>query len=267
MIIIGEKINATRRNVKQMIENRLEHELVKIAKEQTKAGASYIDVNTGTGSGTQSDEVESMEWAVGVILNAVDKPICIDSADEDVLEAGLRASGDRVSLVNSTKAEVEHLDRVVPLAKAYDAGLVALAMDEKGIPETVTGRLEACSRITDYCIKCGFPTENIYFDPLVFPVSTDQTQGLITLTTLEAIKKEYPGSKTVMGISNVSFGLPGRAILNSGFLQMAIYAGLDAVIMDPMDEKMMSAVRTGEALTGRDRHFRRFSRAWRNQKK
>ena len=263
MIVIGEKINASRSTVREIIEQRQEGQIVDLAKRQAEAGATYIDVNVGTGIGTQQDEVEAMRWAVAKINEAIEKPLCIDSADHVVLEAGLEAMGGRPVMINSTKADAKYLASVLPLARRFDAPVVALAMDDKGIPETVEGRIKACRIIAEGCREYNVPIESIFFDPLVLPVSTDSRQGKVTLDTLATIKETFPGARTTMGLSNVSFGLPGRALLNAAFLQMAIFAGLDAVIMDPMNTDMMQAASTGEALMGKDRHFRKYSRAFR----
>jgi 5-methyltetrahydrofolate--homocysteine methyltransferase len=265
MIIIGEKINASIPGIKTVIEERNAAELIRLAQEQAQVGATYIDVNVGTGSGTREDEIEAMQWAVGVLTEAVEKPLCIDSADAAVLEAGLAAGNGYASMINSTKAEKRVLDAIVPLARRYNAALVALAMDETGIPKTVEKRLAACRRIAESCDSRGVPLERVYFDPLVIPVSTDGRQGLITLETLAAVKTAFPGAKTVLGLSNVSYGLPARSVLNAAFLHMALYAGLDAAIMDPLNPTLMTAVRCGEALVGKDRHFRRYTRAHRRK--
>jgi 5-methyltetrahydrofolate--homocysteine methyltransferase len=168
-------------------------------------------------------------------------------------------------MINSTKADVKYLSSVLPLASRFNAPVVALAMDDKGIPETVSGRLKACRMIAEGCQEYKVPISSVFFDPLVLPVSTDARQGKVTLDTIAAIKADFPDARTVMGLSNVSFGLPGRALLNAAFLQMALYAGLDAAIMDPLNAEMMTAARTGEALMGKDRHFRKYSRSFRKQ--
>lgn len=265
MIVIGEKINATRSAVKPIIQQRLTEELVDLAQKQASAGATYIDVNIGTGQGTRDDEIEAMKWAVTTLCEAVDKPLCVDSADPTVLEAGLQAMGERQGMINSTKAETKYLEAVLPLAARFKAPVVALAMDDKGIPETVEGRIAACRMIAKACEEYSVPIDNVFFDPLVLPVSTDGKQGKVTLDTLRTIKETFPGARTTMGLSNISFGLPGRPTLNAAFLHMAIFAGLDSAIMDPMNETMMAAARAGEALMGKDRHFRRYSRAFRKK--
>lgn len=263
MIVIGEKINATRAAVRDIIEARREGELAALACEQAAAGASYIDVNVGTGRGTRDDEIAAMQWAVTTLCAATDKPLCIDSADAGVLEAGLDAMAGRPAMINSVKADSHCLGEVLPLASRFQAPVVALAMDERGIPKDVQGRLDACRRIVAACVDFQIPVEQIFFDPLVLPVSTDAVQGKVTLDTLAAIRQAFPGAHATMGLSNISFGLPGRAALNAAFLHMAVYAGLDSAIMDPSNAVMMAAVRGAEALMGKDRHFRRYTRAMR----
>jgi 5-methyltetrahydrofolate corrinoid/iron sulfur protein methyltransferase len=265
MIIIGEKINATRAMVRDIIEQRQEDRLVDMARQQAAAGASYIDVNVGTGRGSQQDEIASMRWAVGVLNTAIEKPLCIDSADAAVLEAGLAQRGGRPAMINSIKADAKCLSSVLLLARRFEAPVVALAMSDKGIPTTVEGRLNACHTIVNACREFNVPVASIFFDPLVLPVATDGVQGKVTLDTLAEIKKKFPEARSVMGLSNISFGLPGRMQLNAAFLQMAIYAGLDAAIMDPLKDEMMQAARIGEALLGKDRHFRKYARAFRKQ--
>ena len=263
MIIIGEKINGTIPGTKPIIENQDNTALVELAQKQASAGATYIDVNVGIGKGSQEHEIANMKWAVKTLTENIEKPLCIDSADPAVLDAGLSMLNGRKGMINSTKAEDHNLDEVLPLAAKYEAPVVALAMDETGIPKTVEGRIGACKKIASFAQKHNVPMGNIFFDPLVLPISADGTQGKITLETLMAIKSTFPESKTVMGLSNVSYGLPSRLAINAAFMNMAIYAGLDAAIINPMEKVMAEAILTGEAIMGKDRHFRKYSRAFR----
>jgi 5-methyltetrahydrofolate corrinoid/iron sulfur protein methyltransferase len=264
VIIIGEKINASIPKSKIIIQEHDEKKLVELAREQAAAGADFIDVNVGTGIGSREDEIMSMEWAITTIQREVDTPLCIDSADHVVLEAGIKARDGRPSIINSVKAEEENLKQVVPMAGDHNIPLVALTMDETGIPMSVEGRMRACERIAMTCQKYGVPLESVFFDPLVLPVSTDIKQGGVTLCTIMEIKRKFPAAKTVMGLSNVSYGLPARGRLNVAFLHMAIFAGLDAAITDPLNKDLMDAVKTAEVLAGKDRHCRRYTRAFRN---
>jgi 5-methyltetrahydrofolate corrinoid/iron sulfur protein methyltransferase len=263
MIIIGEKINATLAPVKPVILNRDTAALLALAKEQVAAGAHFIDINVGTGVGSQADEVEAMKWAVAAIQAEVDTPLCLDSADPVVLEAGLATINQPSCTINSTNAEQDKLAEIVPLAAKYNTSLVALTMDEGGIPKTVEDRLRAGEKIVAATEQYGVPLKQVLFDPLVMPISTDITYGLVTLKTIAALKENYPEAKTVLGLSNISYGLPARSRINVAFLHMCIGAGLDAAIIDPLDEELMAAVTTGEVLVGRDRHCRRFTRAFR----
>jgi 5-methyltetrahydrofolate--homocysteine methyltransferase len=263
MITIAEKINASIPSVKKIIEARDEEGLLELARSQAEAGANYLDVNVGTGSGTQQDEMDAMAWAVATIQQEIDTPLCIDSADPQVLEAGLKVRQDRPGLINSTKASEKYLTSVVPLAKEYDKPLVGLAMDQDGIPTSVEKRVEACLKIVEACNTFGLEDSKLFFDPLVLPVATDVSQGKVTLDTIVEIKKQIPEAKTVMAVSNVSFGLPKRKIFNAAFLHMAIMAGLDAAILSVLDRELMGAAKTAEAILGRDRHCRKYSRFWR----
>ncbi|RLB29077.1 MAG: methyltetrahydrofolate cobalamin methyltransferase, partial [Deltaproteobacteria bacterium] len=237
MIVIGEKINGTLSKVKAIIQERNTQAFLDLAKRQAQAGADYIDVNVATGEGSGEDEVEAMQWAVKALQQEIDTPLSIDSADAGVIKAGLEARSGRPSLINSVNAEPQRLREIIPLALHFEAPLVALAMDETGIPPSVEGRLEACRTVAAACQKAGIELEHIFFDPLVLPVSADTTQGLVTLETLKAIKHAFVGAKSILGISNVSYGLPQRAMLNAAFLHMAVFAGLDAAILDPTDAR------------------------------
>jgi 5-methyltetrahydrofolate--homocysteine methyltransferase len=265
MIVIAEKINATLPSVKEIIQNRQQAKLLQLAKQQAEAGAGYIDINVGTGIGSREDEIQAMKWAVETIQNEVETPLCIDSADPAVLEIGLKSRNGRPSMVNSAKAEKESLDEVMPLASTYNSPVIALTMDESGIPKTVDARLQAAEKVVSACERFGVAIEGVFFDLLVMPISTDVKHGLKTLAAITQVKERFPACKTVLGISNISYGLPARSRLNAAFLCMAVYAGLDAAIIDPMEEEISAAVKTAELLVGRDRHCRKYTKAFRKK--
>lgn len=265
MIVVGEKLNATRKDVKELVLNRDRDGVAELARAQDTAGAYYIDVNVGTGTGTARDEVDAMDWAVRTVLEATEKAICVDSSDPAVLEAGLAAAEGRETMINSAKAGSDDLHTVVNLAVRFGSVLVGLAMDETGIPKSAEGRLDACAKIADACAKAGLPLERVYFDPLVMPVSTDSKQAMVTMNTIVGIKERFPGARTVMGLSNVSFGLPARSRVNTAFLHMSAFAGLDAAIADPLDKELMLAVKTAHVLLGKDRHCRKYLKAFRGR--
>ena len=261
MLIIGENINASIPRIKKMILEHDEEALGDLAEEQEKAGASLIDVNVGTGEGTAEDEAKDMKWLVGLLKDRVKGNLCIDSADHKVLKAGLEAAGDRAGLINSVKATEKNLFEVLPLVSEFGVPVVALAMDEGGIPGDVRGRLKACEKVLKGASQHGIAEESIFFDPLVMPVSSDASQGMVTLETLRGIKEKFPRAKTVLALSNVSFGLPRRSLVNRAMLNMAMFLSVDALIANPLDAGLMGAVKAGNVVLGKDRHCRAYTRA------
>lgn len=261
MIIIGENINATNKKVAEAIDQRNGDFFNDLAQAQAAAGADFIDVNAGSGHGSRQAGIESMEWLVETVQQATEKPLTIDSDDPAVIEAALGKYKGEKLCINSVTAEPARLETVGPLAARRGAWLVALAMDAEGIPPTVEKRLDACKIIMEYLTGLGMKPEQILFDPLVLPISVDTNQGQVTLQTISQIKARYPEARTVMGLSNISFGLPVRKLINRSFLLMAAAAGLDGAILNPLDAKMMSIVKTADMLTGHDPTCRGFLRA------
>lgn len=263
MIIIGEKINATRKTVKEAVENEKVEFLIDLAQKQANRGADYIDVNISTGKGSGEDEKEKMKWAVRLIEKVIDKPLVIDSSDPKVLRAGLE-SCKREPIINSTTAEENKLKEVMPLAAEFKVPIIALAMGGGDISSAgVESRLKACGKIVEAAKANGINLENIYFDPVVVPISTDISQGRTALEVLSEIKSKYKPAKTVIGLSNLSFGLPARTYVNQSFLTMAMYLGLDAAIMDPLDEKLTCSLLAARAVLGEDQYCRDYIKAYR----
>jgi len=266
MLIIGEKINATRKSVAEAIKQRNEGFIAELAEKQATAGADVIDVNAGSLKGRVETAIEDMRWLVKVVKAAVDKPLAIDSDNVDVLEAGLQNVTGPAPWINSVTAEASRLDRVLPLAKKYGGPVVALCMGEQGIPKDVEGRVAAAKIIMEAGAKIGIEPDRIYFDPLVMPVSTDGKAGTIIMDTIKEIKKRFPGSKTMVGLSNISFGLPMREVLNNNFLVLCMGAGLDAAILDPTNNHTMFALRAADALLGHDDYCTRYIKHFRSAK-
>ena len=263
MLVIGENINASNRSVAEAIARRDRGFVESLANAQVAAGADFIDVNAGLGHGSRDEGIAAMEWLVEVVQGATDKPLTIDSDIPSVVEAALgKYRGERL-MINSVTAEPEKLVSIGSLAAEHQAWLVALAMGTNGIPTSVEERLAACEQIMERLTQLGLEAEQIFFDPLVLPIATDTHQGMVTLKTLEQIKSRYPSAKTVLGLSNISYGLPYRRLVNRAFLLMAVYAGLDAVILNPLDAKMMSFIKVADMLTGKDPLCRGYIRAHR----
>lgn len=261
MLIIGEKINSTIKSVRKAIMERDAEFLQNLAKSQVEGGADYIDVNVSTEKGGNFD-IENMEWTVEKVQEIVDKPLTIDSPNLETLEAGLRKCQQK-AMINSISAEPDKLATILPLAREFDAEIIALAIGEEGIPPDAEGRFRACQKIAESAQKHGIALGKLYFDPLALTVSADTSQGIITLETLRRIKSQLPEAKTILGLSNISFGLPGRSLVNGSFLLMAMYAGLDSAIMDPGDRKLMSVIKAGEMVLGKDNYCLNYLKAYR----
>lgn len=262
MILIGEKVNATRSSVKKAIIDHDGDVLARLIRKQSEAGADYIDLNAGVGTGSRNQEINDMNWLIDLALDVTEKPLCIDSPDPVCLERGAAHIGDRRPfLLNSAKGDDESLGAVLPVAAEHKAPVIALAMDGQGIPKDVEGRMRVVRHIAAAAEKAGIAQGDLFIDPLVIPAVTDPCQARVSCDTIRAIKTEFPSVKTVVGLSNVSHGLPRRALVNAAFLTLAVDAGLDAALADPSDALVARAIFAAELLAGRDRNCRRYSRA------
>lgn len=247
MLIVGERINATRKRIGEAVLNG-DAELIKAeAVKQVEAGANLIDVN----GGVAGRETEFLLWLVDLVQGVVEVPLCLDSADADALEAALPRC-QLPPMVNSISFEKERLERMTPLIKEHGAKVIALCMSDDGPPKGLDDRLEIAARLVDRLTGDGVPLENIYVDPCVFPISTGSEVGSFVLDAIAQINTKYPGVHTICGASNVSFGLPVRKILNATFLAMLIARGLDSAIIDPCNNLTLASVLAAEALAGHD---------------
>lgn len=261
MLVIGERINASRKTILQAIQERNAQFIQEEAKKQAEAGAQMLDVNAGV---RVQQEPEDMEWLVKIVQEVVSLPLCIDSPNPKAIESGLKNHKGK-ALVNSITLQKDRLEGILPLVKKYDCMVVALTMGEVGMPETSDERFEICRGIIGLVKKEGIPMESLYVDPLVQPISTNTKNCLITLDTIRKIKDAFP-IKIVMGLSNISFGLPNRRVINRTFLAMALAAGLDAALIDPLDKDMVSTLRASEALLAQDEYCLNYLTAFREGK-
>jgi 5-methyltetrahydrofolate--homocysteine methyltransferase len=207
-----------------------------------------------------------MRWLIEVAARNTDKPLAVDSEQPEIMAGGLAAVSERTAWINSISAESRRLESVLPLAKQYGAPVVALCMGDDGIPRDVAGRLKAAEKIYRRAQEAGVNPSLLYFDPLVMPIAADPGAGKTALESIQAIKQSFPEAKTVMGLSNVSFGLPLRATLNTTFLVLCLGAGLDAAILDPCNESLMMSLAAAEALMGKDTYCRRYIGAYQKRK-
>lgn len=246
--VIGERINPTgRKKLREELKEGRFHLVRREAIEQVKAGADILDVNVGVPG---INEAETMRRAIQEVQKAVDVPISIDSANPDAIEAALEEIEGK-ALINSVTAEDEKLERLLPLAKRFGAAVLGLTLDEKGIPETAEERLELARKIVNRGLEYGLKHEDIFIDPLTLTVSAEPKRSAESLKALRLIKEQL-GVSTVMGVSNVSYGLPNRALLNRTFLSMALQNGLDLPILNPFSVSAQETVNAANLLLNRD---------------
>jgi 5-methyltetrahydrofolate--homocysteine methyltransferase len=248
VLIVGELINSSRKTIATAIEAKDKAYLQDLARRQADAGANVIDVNCGTSFAT---EAVLMAWLVDVVQDAVDLPLCIDSPNPRVLEAGLTRHRGK-ALVNSISAGKERWKETLPLLIGYKASVVALCMDDGGMPRSVADRLRMAEKLVPGLTAAGLPEEDIYLDPLIKPLGVDGSHGPEALESTRALREKYPRVHLISGLSNISYGLPRRRLLNRAFALMGYTLGMDAFILDPLDRPLMSLLTAANALAGRD---------------
>ncbi len=260
-VIIGEKINPTgiKKLGQALVDQNFEY-VQHLAKRQVAWGADVLDVNVGH---PQIDEAAIMPKVVEAILAVADVPLCIDSNEPKILEAGLKVTPGK-PLVNSVNGEDKQLATVLPIVKDRGAAVIGMAIGNEGIPPTAEGRLAAAGKIIERAAKMGIPAEDIVIDPLVMTVGHNSQAGLVTLKAIELITKEY-GVNISLGASNVSFGLPDRHAVNSTFLALAIQAGVTTSITDPI--KLGNSIKAIDLLLGKDANSMRYLKYFRATEK
>lgn len=248
MIIIGELLNSTRSQIKKAVAEKNAAYIQDLAKRQAEAGAGWIDVNAGAFATT---EVETLRWMIETVRQVTDAPLSIDSPRAEAIEAGLAAAG-ASPFLNSISAEKERYRALIPLVKKYSCRVVALSMDDTGMTEDMSVVYQVADALIKRLQDDGVPPDNIFCDPLVRPVSTSSSYAMGALSVVEKIRANHPGVHTICGLSNVSYGLPRRKLVNQTFVAMAIARGMDAAIADPLDPRLMAAIYAAEALAGVD---------------
>lgn len=248
MIIIGELINASRKDIGAAIEARNAGAIERVARDQAEAGADYIDVNAGIFVGR---EPEYLSWLVTTVQKATDQPCAIDSPDPRAIEEALKAH-QGTPMINSISLEKERYHNLLPIVAGTDFKVIALCMSDDGMPETLDDRLKIADKLVNGLIQKDIPVDNIFVDPLVQPISVNNTFGVAFLDTVAAVMERFPGIHTACGLSNISYGLPARKYMNQTFMIMAIARGLDGAIVNPLDKRMMANIVAAEALSGKD---------------
>jgi 5-methyltetrahydrofolate--homocysteine methyltransferase len=251
MLIVAERINASRKSIRAALEAMDAAAIQQEARAQDEAGAHYIDVNGGTFPGR---EAELLAWLVDTVQQVTDKPLCLDSPDATALAAALPRVRTRPPMINSINLERERYERILPLALEHRAKIVALCQGE-GVPAaTASQKVALATELVERLSRAGIPLDDIYVDPLVFPLGTDSASAQATIDAIGEIMLRFPGVHTICGLTNVSHGLPARKLINRTFLVGAMGRGMDAAIVDPTDPQLVSALYAARAVFGRDEY-------------
>lgn len=261
MLIIGELINCTRKRIAKAVEKKDVGYIQKIALDQIEAGANILDVNAGIAG----MEVELLPWLVEVVQAVTDVQLCLDSADGAALSAALPICKKK-PMINSITDEAKVVDVILPLVAENKTQIIALCTSDETSGETADDRLKIASSLVGKLTNAGVPQGDIYVDPCVYPISTNVNNGMEFLNALEQMKDCCKGVHTICGLSNISYGLPTRKILNQAFIIIAMAKGLDAVILDPLDKRMMANIIATETLLGRDEFCMNYIQAYRGSK-
>jgi cobalamin-dependent methionine synthase I len=258
MIIVGEKINTSRKSIAEAVEAENADFIAEVARNQAEAGAHYIDVNAGT---FLEKEVGYLCWLVEVVQNAVDLPLCLDSPNPQALAEAIKHHKGE-AMINSISLEKERYEALLPVVTDHPCRVVALCMAETSMPNTVEERVSVAAELIDKLTKKGVPLEKIYLDPLVQPVSVDTGMGKAVLGAIDKIMTDFTGVNTICGLSNISFGLPMRKVINRNFLALCMASGLSAAILDPTDKQLMATLLSVDMLLGRDEYCGSFLEAY-----
>jgi 5-methyltetrahydrofolate--homocysteine methyltransferase len=258
MLIIGERINSTRRKIGEAAQ-KLDAEFIREeARKQIAAGAQVLDVN----GGIPGREADVLSWLVNVVQEVQDIPLCLDSADPEALRQALPLCRRR-AMINSITDEADRYQKLAPLVRNFKTGVIALCLSEEGPPSGAEGRISIACRLIDRLTSDGVALDDIYVDPCVFPVSTGTEHGPALLSAVTEICGRYPGVHVSVGVSNVSFGMPVRKLLNETLLVMLMSRGLDTAIIDPCTEGIVPRILAAEALLGKDEFCANYLRAYR----
>lgn len=260
MIIIGEKLNSAIPRVRQLINDKDTAAVQDLALRQVAAGAHYLDLNTALG-----EELDDMEWLVRTVQEVTDIPLCIDSTSALAIKKGLETvQGDKSKvLINSISLEKNRLEEMLPLVLEHNCPVIGLTVDDNGIPKTAEERIRLTEQLVEILSKHNYDLSRLYLDPLVLPLSVHYTNATMFFQCISEIKRSF-NVKTVSGLSNISFEMPKRKIINRYFLPIAMASGMDAAILDPLDQKIMTAVTATELLLGHDRFGKRYLKAHRS---
>ncbi|MDY0221810.1 MAG: dihydropteroate synthase [Desulfobacterium sp.] len=246
--VIGERINTSRKLVQAAVAERNAGYIIDDVQKQQKAGATYIDVNAGARIGHES---EDMKWLIDTIQPVATIPLALDSPDPAVLEMAFQMMK-KTPMINSISLEKERFDAMMPFLEGKKCKVIALCMDDSGMPGSSEDIIARADTLVKELNSIGIATSSIYLDPLVQPISTDSNKGVMVLDAVRGIRAKYPEVHITGGLSNISYGLPQRKIINRTFVALMMAAGMDSAIIDPLDDKIMATIKTADMLLGRD---------------
>lgn len=255
--VIGERINTTLKKVKAATENRDAEYIQGDVEKQVASGATYIDVNAGARIG---HEAEDMKWLLSVIMETTRLPLCLDSPDPAILEMAYDIV-DQPPLINSISLEKERFDPMIEFLKGKECRIIALCMDDSGMPQGVDDIFSRAQLLVKELETIGFARNDIFIDPLIQPMAVAAENGTIAMDSVEKIMGELKGVHTTGGLSNISYGLPQRKIINRIFLAMMMARGFDSAIMDPLDTEIMAALKTTSMIQGGDKFCMNYIKA------
>ncbi len=259
MLIIGERINSSRKSIAAAISSGDKAFIRQEARLQVQAGADYIDLNAGAFLG---EEIEKLKWVIDVVQEATELPLCIDSPDPRAIKAVLPMVN-KPPMINSVTLEPNRLERTLPLVREHRAKVIGLCQSEAMMAESTESKVDLAGQLVDQVSLAGISPEDLYIDPLVYPLCTNTTSARSSLEAIERIMKEFPGVHTTCGLTNVSHGLPARKLVNRTFLAACAIHGLDSAIMDPTDKLLYGALKAAVMIAGRDDFCMEFIQAFR----
>ena len=248
MIIIGERINSSRKRIAEAITARDADFIQNEARAQVNAGAHYIDVNAGSFFG---EETEHLTWLIEAVQGITDQPLCIDSPDPEVIKSVLPLVKS-VPMINSISLEPHRLEGILPLVAEHKAKVIGLCQAAESMAETAEDKVKMAGQLVEQVTASGVALDDLYIDPLVYPLATKTDSAMATLEAIGSIMQQFPGVHTTCGLTNISYGLPNRRLVNRTFLVAAIVRGLDSAIIDPTDKMLYGALKATLMIVGKD---------------
>jgi 5-methyltetrahydrofolate--homocysteine methyltransferase len=260
MLIVAERINSSRKSIYEAMEQKNKLFIHNEAIAQANAGADYIDVNAGLFA---AKEVDNLAWLVDVVQEVTTLPLCVDSSNPEVIKSVLPRV-ERTPMLNSITLDKERFDLLLPLIMERSCKIIGLCQSDEKAAHTTSEKTDMAQELIMRLSEGGVPVEDIFIDPLVFPLATDIDSARSTLDAFSTIRNNFPEVHLICGLTNVSFGLPERKLINRSFLGASIVMGLDAVIIDPTDRKLMASLKAGLLITGKDPFSRGYIESFRN---